>query len=60
MKIPELYEHKKPVFSLEIFPPKKKGNIESIYDTTELVEIWQTTLHVRSHPASRSSMGSNP
>ena len=51
---------KKPVFSLEIFPPKKKGNIESIYDTveqlahcnpdlsalpTELVEIWQTTLH---------------
>ena len=35
MKIPELYEHKKPVFSLEIFPPKKKGNIESIYDTVE-------------------------
>ena len=69
MKIPELYEHKKPVFSLEIFPPKKKGNIESIYDTvirtlsalpTELVEIWQTTLHVRLHPASRNSMGSNP
>ena len=35
MKIPELYEHKKPVFSLEIFPPKKKGNIESIYHTVE-------------------------
>ena len=35
MKIPELYEHKKPVFSLEIFPPKKKGSIDSIYSTVE-------------------------
>ena len=61
MKIPELYEHKKPVFSLEIFPPKKKGNIDSIYGTVpmELVEIWRTTPPVRSHPVSKNSTGSN-
>lgn len=35
MKIPELYSQKKPVFSLEIFPPKKKVNIDIIYDTVE-------------------------
>lgn len=33
MKIPQLFEQKKPVFSLEIFPPKKKANLETIYDT---------------------------
>ena len=33
MKIPKLFEQKKPVFSLEIFPPKKKANIDTIYDT---------------------------
>ncbi len=35
MRIPELFEQKKPVFSLEIFPPKKKANIDTIYDTVE-------------------------
>ena len=35
MKIPELYEKKKPVYSFEIFPPKKIGNLESIYSTVE-------------------------
>ncbi len=33
MKIPSLYEEKKPVFSLEIFPPKRKTNMESLYET---------------------------
>ena len=33
MKIPSLYRQKKPVFSLEIFPPKRKTNRESLYDT---------------------------
>lgn len=33
MKIPSLYKQKKPVFSLEIFPPKRKTNRESLYDT---------------------------
>lgn len=35
MKIPELFEQKKPVFSFEIFPPKRESNIESIYRTVE-------------------------
>lgn len=35
MKIPQLYNEKKPVFSLEIFPPKRKANIDTIYDTVE-------------------------
>lgn len=39
MRIPELYDKKKPVFSLEIFPPKRKANIESIYDTVEQLAV---------------------
>lgn len=35
MKIPQLFDQKKPVFSLEIFPPKKKASLETIYDTVE-------------------------
>lgn len=35
MKIPQLFNQKKPVFSLEIFPPKKKASLETIYDTVE-------------------------
>lgn len=35
MKIPELYQHKKPVYSFEIFPPKKTDNIEKIYSTVD-------------------------
>ena len=32
MRIPELYKEKKPVFSLEIFPPKRKTNLTSLYE----------------------------
>lgn len=32
MRIPEIYKQKKPVFSLEIFPPKRKTNLESLYE----------------------------
>lgn len=39
MRIPELFEQKKPVFSLEIFPPKKKANIETIYDTVDKLAV---------------------
>lgn len=39
MRIPELFEQKKPVFSLEIFPPKKKANLETIYDAVEQLAI---------------------
>ncbi|MDE6149583.1 MAG: methylenetetrahydrofolate reductase [NAD(P)H] [Ruminococcus sp.] len=36
MKISKLFESKKPVFSLEIFPPKKNaGGIETIYETLD-------------------------
>lgn len=39
MRIPELFDQKRPVFSMEIFPPKKKANIESIYDTVEKIAV---------------------
>lgn len=39
MRIPELFEKKKPVFSLEIFPPKKKASIDTIYDTVEKLTV---------------------
>ncbi|NLD19279.1 MAG: methylenetetrahydrofolate reductase [NAD(P)H] [Clostridiales bacterium] len=39
MKISELYKTKKPIFSLEIFPPKRKSNIESIYSTVEKLVV---------------------
>lgn len=32
MRISEMFNNKKPVFSLEIFPPKKKANIDTIYN----------------------------
>ncbi len=35
MKISSMFNNSKPVFSLEIFPPKRTGNIQSIYDTVE-------------------------
>ena len=40
MKIPELFKNHKPVFSFEIFPPKKDGSLETIYKTLdELVDL---------------------
>lgn len=39
MRIPELFEKKKPVFSLEIFPPKRKANIDSIYETAKQLTV---------------------
>lgn len=35
MNISELFIKNKPVFSLEIFPPKKNGNINTIYETLD-------------------------
>ncbi len=35
MKISTIFKEKKPVFSLEIFPPKKSGNLDSIYNTVD-------------------------
>ncbi|MCI6820648.1 MAG: methylenetetrahydrofolate reductase [NAD(P)H] [Clostridiales bacterium] len=39
MKIPELYEKKKPVFSFEIFPPKRKSGLDKIYSTVEQLAV---------------------
>ncbi len=42
MRIPEIYRNKKaegkPVFSLEVFPPKRKSNRDSIYDAVEILK----------------------
>ena len=35
MKISELYKHKKTVFSLEVFPPKKTDSVDAIYSTLD-------------------------
>ena len=35
MKLQTLFEEKKVVFSLEIFPPKKSSSIQTIYDTLD-------------------------
>lgn len=35
MKIPELYDKKKFVYSFEVFPPKKQDNIDKIYKTVD-------------------------
>ena len=35
MKLQTLFEEKKVVFSLEIFPPKKTSSIQTIYDTLD-------------------------
>lgn len=39
MKIPELFQQKKPVFSLEIFPPKRQSGLDKIYDTIEKLAV---------------------
>lgn len=35
MKIPELFKNGKTVFSFEIFPPKKNGSIDTVYNTLD-------------------------
>lgn len=35
MRISKLFDKKKPVYSFEIFPPKKQSSIETVYDTLE-------------------------
>lgn len=39
MKIPELFQKKKPIFSLEIFPPKRQSSLDKIYDTIEKLTV---------------------
>ncbi len=40
MKISSMFSEKRPVFSLEIFPPKKEGTIEALYEKLgEMAEL---------------------
>ena len=39
MRIPEIFEKKKPVFSFEIFPPKRETGLEKIYDTVGKLSV---------------------
>lgn len=39
MRIPELFNQKKPVFSFEIFPPKRETGLEKIYETVEKLAV---------------------
>ena len=39
MRIPEIFEQKKPVFSFEIFPPKRETGLEKIYDTVGKLSV---------------------
>ncbi|MDD3429970.1 MAG: methylenetetrahydrofolate reductase [NAD(P)H] [Oscillospiraceae bacterium] len=41
MNITELFNQKRTVFSLEIFPPKKSSSIDTIYDTVEQLSTLQ-------------------
>lgn len=41
MRIPQLFSQKKPVFSLEIFPPKRQTDLDKIYDTIEDLLVCQ-------------------
>ena len=38
MLIKEFYKQKKPVLSFEVFPPKRKYSLESIYSTIEALK----------------------
>ena len=38
MQIKNIYKNKKPVISFEVFPPKKDGTIDTIYDTIEALK----------------------
>ena len=33
MNVKELFDHKKTVYSMEVFPPKKAGSVETVYNT---------------------------
>lgn len=39
MKISNLYNNKKIVYSFEVFPPKKNGNIDTIYKTLDELSV---------------------
>ena len=61
MKLQTLFEEKKVVFSLEIFPPKKTSSIQTIYDTLDALrdiepDFISVTYGAGGNPADRSTV----
>lgn len=61
MKLKSLFEEKKTVFSLEIFPPKKTSSIQTIYDTLDALsglspDFISVTYGAGGNPADRSTV----
>lgn len=57
MKIHENYKKNKPSFSFEIFPPKKDGNKEQIYETIEEIAIYNPDFISVTYGAAGSERG---
>ena len=61
MKLQTLFEEKKVIFSLEIFPPKKTSSIQTIYDTLDALrdiepDFISVTYGAGGNPADRSTV----
>lgn len=61
MKLQTLFNQKKVVFSLEIFPPKKTASIQTIYDTLDALsdispDFISVTYGAGGNPADRSTV----
>ncbi len=58
MKISSLFKQGRPVFSFEIFPPKKNGSIEAVYKTLdELTGLKPDFISVTYNAGGASSAG---
>ncbi len=61
MKISSLFKQGRPVFSFEIFPPKKNGSIEAVYKTLdELTGLKPDFISVTYNAGGASSAGGCP
>lgn len=57
MKIHEEYKKNKPLFSFEIFPPKKGGDINQIYNTIEEIAVYNPSFISVTYGAAGSERG---
>lgn len=61
MKITSLFKRGRPVFSFEIFPPKKNGSIETVYKTLdELTDLKPDFISVTYNAGGATSAGGCP
>lgn len=58
MKISEIFEQKKTVFSVEVFPPKKTSKIDTIYDTIDRLSDMQPDFISVTYGAGGTGTGS--